>query len=259
MEIPWIPRTKRPWSVARLSNKHRPSRETEAISGEGGDLLTYAVRSGGGHTFLLALGAACLIGGAWAMYWLLSEGESTIAGAIFLVLVPGGVMLFGVYSLNIALWLRHEYLLSRHALMARTYSLFGDKRMEIPRQAITAIRQSYTPPKSSSATGTKGDWVVFVAYRKRRKAVNWMSFRWMANTAMKKHAGSGRCCPEWAGVPLHRGLRPGSTRPIRKNCRNPEAGIRFIENDCTAGATARPCHWEWRRMLKLKFSHSMSI
>ncbi len=181
---------------------------TQAISGEGGDLLTYAVRSGGGHTFLLALGAACLIGGAWAMFWLLSEGELTIAGAIFLVLVPGGVMLFGVYSLNIALWLRHEYLLSRHALMARTYSLFGDKRMEIPRQAITAIRQSYTPPKSSSAAGTKGDWVVFVAYRKA-EGDQLDEFPLDGKHSDEEARWLGPLLSQWAGVPLHRGFGTG--------------------------------------------------
>lgn len=178
---------------------------TQGISGEGGDLLTYAVRSGRGHVFLLALGAVCLIGGGWALYWLLSEGELTIAGAIFLLLVPGGVMLFGVYSLNIALWLRHEYLLGRHALMARVYSLFGDQRQEIARPSITAIRQSYTPPNASSAAGSPGNWVVFVAYH---NAVTGQpdEFPLAGKHTAEEARWLGWLLSKWAGVPLKRGF-----------------------------------------------------
>lgn len=80
-----------------------PAHWTRAISGEGGEVLTHAVRTGGGHLLLLAWGALCALGGIWAAYWLLADGGLTAAGAIFLILVPGGAILFGADALNIAL------------------------------------------------------------------------------------------------------------------------------------------------------------
>jgi hypothetical protein len=179
-----------------------PPHWTRDISGEGGERLTYAVRAGGGHAFLVALGALCVLGGAWAAFWLLTEGELTVAGVIFLVLIPGGAMLFGVYALNIALWLRHDYLLGRYALAARTYSLFGDKRHEIARADIVGIRQYHTPPKHSSPSGATGDWTTFVAYRPAGgKEQEWplqgadteAEARWLGPRLAK-----------WANVPLKR-------------------------------------------------------
>ncbi len=185
-----------------------PRNWTRALSGEGGEILTHAVRAGGGHAFLIALGALCLLGGAWAMYWLLSEGELTVAGVIFMILVPGGVMAFGVYALNIALWLRHDYLLGRYALAARVYSVFGDKRREIARGDIVGIRQYYTPPKSSSPAGAKGDWTTFIAYREggHGSENEWPldgdgtedEARWL-----------GPILVQWANVPLKRGHGAG--------------------------------------------------
>lgn len=182
---------------------HPPRHWTRSISGEGGDLLTYAVRGGGGHTFLLALGATCLLGGAWAAYWLLSEGELTVAGAIFVLLLPGGAMLFGVHSLNIALWLRHEYLLGRYAFTARAYSLFGDKRTEIARDTITGISQYYTPPKASSPTGAKGEWTTFVAYRLAGDGKPG-DFALDGADTEEEARWLGPLLAEWAAVPLKR-------------------------------------------------------
>jgi hypothetical protein len=185
-----------------------PTNWTRAISGEGGEILTHAVRAGGGHVFLLALGALCLLGGVSGAYWLLSEGELTVAGAIFVLLVPGGVMLFGVYSLNIALWLRHDYLLSRHGLSARTYSLFGDKRHEIARGEIVGIRQYYTPPKSSSASSAKGDWTTFIAYQ---PAGGGKENEWpiQGDDTEAEARWLGPLLARWANVPLKRGHGAG--------------------------------------------------
>ncbi len=185
-----------------------PEHWTRAISGEGGEVLTYAVRDGGGYLFLLALGTLCLLGGAWVAYWLLTEGELTVAGALFVILIPGGTMLFGVYALNIALWLRHEYLLGRHALATRSFSLFGDKRHDIARSDIVGIRQYYTPPKSSAPSGAKGDWTTFVAYRRPGDG---QEDEWPLTGADTEAEARwlGPLLARWANVPLKRGHGAG--------------------------------------------------
>lgn len=62
-------------------------RRVHTSSGEGASLLAYAVRDGS---------ALCLLGGAWAIFRLLSGGELTVAGALFLYLIPGGAVLIGI-------------------------------------------------------------------------------------------------------------------------------------------------------------------
>lgn len=192
-------------NTASSDNGTPPKYWSRATSGEGCDVLTYAIRDGSGYFVLLALGAMLLLGGAWAIYWLISEGELTVAGVIFLLLIPGGVMLSGVYCLNAALWRRCEYQLGLIAFEARRYSLFGDKRLEIPRHTIKAISQAYVPPGESSPKGAKGDWVTFVAYHNAERgkldeyALDGMhseeEARWL-----------GQILPKWAKVPLKRGF-----------------------------------------------------
>lgn len=186
-------------------NRTPPQYWSMAISGEGGNILTYAVRSGGGYLFLLALGAICLLGGMWAMVWLTSESELTVAGIIFLLLVPGGAMLFGIYCLNIALWLRSEYLLGQFAFVARHFSLFGDKRLEIPRQAIEAISQSYSPPNQSAPTGAPGTWATFVVYRNAGKG-KLDDYALDGQDSKEEALWLGQILSKWANVPLKRGF-----------------------------------------------------
>jgi hypothetical protein len=192
-------------SDAKPSNAEPPQHWTRTISGEGGDELIYAVRNGSGHLFLVALGMACLLGGAWTIYWLATESELTVAGYIFILLVPGGAMLFGVYSLNIALWLRHGYILGQYAFSARSYSLFGDKRQEISRQSIQGIRQSYSPPEESEATGAPGHWVTFVSYI---RADNGKPDDFAVDGMRTKAEAQwlGPILSHWANVPLQRGF-----------------------------------------------------
>lgn len=186
-------------------NETPPKYWSRAISGKGGDVLTYAVRGGTGYFVLLALGAISLSGGAWAMYWLGSEGELTVAGVIFMLLIPGGAMLFGVYCFNIALWLRFEYLLGLHAFAAHHYSLFGDTHLEIPRRAIVAINQAYVPPGKSASTATQGDWVTFVAYNnaERGKLDEYALDGWHDKEEAR---WLGPLLSKWAKVPLKRGF-----------------------------------------------------
>ncbi len=191
--------------AATSGNEAPPRYWSRAISGEGCDVLTYAIRDGAGYFVMLALGAALLLGGVRAIYWITSEGELTVAGVIFLLLIPGGAMLFGVYCLNAALWRRCEYQLGLIAFEARHYSLFGNKRLEIPRQAIEAISQAYVPPGKSAPTDAQGNWVTFVAYRDAAKgkldeyALDGMhskeEARWL-----------GQILSKWAKAPLKRGF-----------------------------------------------------
>jgi hypothetical protein len=192
-------------SVSEPGVTDPPRYWTRGISGEGGEIISYAVRSGRGYAFLLGLGTVFVLGGAWAMYWLATGGELTIGGLVLILLLPGGAMLFGVYSLNIALWLRHDYLLGRHAFAARSYSLFGDKRLEIPRQAITGISQAYSPPSQGSATGTRGDWVTFVTYRKAETGKT-DDYPIDGQHTPEEARWLGALLSGWAGVPLQRGF-----------------------------------------------------
>ena len=199
---------KPPASAAPSGSEAPPRYWSRATSGEGWDILTYAIREGAGYFVLLALGAALLLGGAWAIYWMTSEGELTVAGVIFLLLIPGGTMLSGVFCLNAALWRRCEYQLGSLAFEARHYSLFGDKHLEIPRHVIKEISQAYMPPGKSSPEGAQGDWVTFVAYHNAASgkldeyALDGMrseeEARWL-----------GQVLTKWAKVPLKRGFGAG--------------------------------------------------
>lgn len=66
------------------------------------------------------------------LQWLIVGGELTAAGYVFL-LVPGAVVLFGVYVLDIALVARTTYLLGSLCFVWTRHSLFGRKSLEIPR------------------------------------------------------------------------------------------------------------------------------
>lgn len=125
--------------------------------------LTYAVRGGARHLALILFGLAVLAGGLYALYWLVAGGDLTAAGYVFL-LVPCGVVLFGVYVLDIALLARTTYLFNNVLFVWTRHSLFGDKSLQIPRGSVKAITQHYSPPGSSSPRGAPGDWTTFVSY-----------------------------------------------------------------------------------------------
>ena len=112
------------------------------------------------------------------------------------------MILFGVYALDLALWRRDEYLLSRYVFSARRHSLFGARRRDIPRQEIVGIHQRYTPPDASSAAGAPGHWTTFIASRDadgtdRELPIDGLrtaaEARWLAAVLVA-----------WAGVPLLR-------------------------------------------------------
>jgi hypothetical protein len=58
-----------------------------------------------------------------------------VAGYI-LLLVPAGIVLFGVYVLDIAFWARTTYLLGRENFVGSRQALFGRKSLEIARPSV---------------------------------------------------------------------------------------------------------------------------
>jgi hypothetical protein len=166
--------------------------------------LTFAVRGGIKQYVLVALGAALLLAGCYAIYWLLAGGELTVAGFVFL-LAPAGVALFGVYVLDIALLARTTYILESGLFAWRRHSLFGDKSLEIPRQQIKGLSQHYSPPGPSQPQGHPGSWTTFISYeivgsrKPRDLAIDGLSTpeeaRWL-----------GALLTQWSGLWLQRGF-----------------------------------------------------
>ena len=174
------------------------------ITSNKGDVLTYAIREGTGFLVSLALAVVFIGGGAWGAYWLLDGGEITIAGIIFLLLVPGGAILFGVHCLDTALWRRNEYLLGSSGLEARRTSIWGNKDSSIHRSAITGIQQAYSPPTESQGRKHPGDWVTFVSYRDGTSGKD-TDYALEGMKTKQEAQWLGPLLSEWAKVPLKRG------------------------------------------------------
>lgn len=203
-----------------------PAHCTRAISGEGGEVLTHAVRTGGGHLLLLAWGALCALGGIWAAYWLLADGGLTAAAAIFLILVPGGAILFGADALNIALWLRHEYLLGRHGFPARAYSHSATSVTRSPAPTSSAYgsttrRRRLPRPPRPRATGPLSSPIA------NQTTVRNANGRWMAPARNWRPAGSVHC--RRVGRMRRSGevSAPDSGKPTLASCPSSEAAVQI--------------------------------
>ena len=183
---------------------NQPPRYWSRTTSAKGDLLTYAIREGTGFLVLLALAAVAIGGGAWGAYWLAAGGGLTIAGIIFMLMVPGGAIVFGVYSLDAALWRRHEYMLGPGAFEARRLSIFGNKDTSIHRSAITGIQQAYSPPTDSQGRKHPGDWVTFVSYRDGMTGKD-SDYALDGMKSKEEAQWLGPLLSEWAKVPLKRG------------------------------------------------------
>lgn len=57
--------------------------------------LTYAVRGGKAQLPLGALGIFCVLAAAYGTRWMLSGGGVTAPGVVLVLLVPGGLAIFG--------------------------------------------------------------------------------------------------------------------------------------------------------------------
>jgi hypothetical protein len=177
---------------------------TVADTGAGEQRIVYAVRGGMLHLFITSLGVALIAAGGWGMIWL-GGGGLTIAGVVFMLLVPGGAILSGVYCLDRMWWARSEYILSSQMFSARTYSLFGNKHQDIPRSAIRAIVQYYTPPSASASRSHEGEWVSFIRWRDptRDKA---REFAMEGMHSSEERNWLGPLLANWAKVELTRGF-----------------------------------------------------
>ncbi len=175
--------------------------------GSGGIRLCFAIRSGGWNAALVAAGAAIVLTGLWGMHWLTDGGGLTVAGWVFLFLVPGGAVLFGVHVLGRMLWAQTEYVLSRDALTENRRSVWGSRSTTIARQRIAAITQNYTPPRKSEPHGSDGTWVTFIDWSEPGARQHDLALDGLGTVAEKQWLGP--LLAEWAQVPLKRGFSDG--------------------------------------------------
>ncbi len=132
------------------------------LDSSGNTVLNYAIHSGKALWLLTLLGTLCIIGSGWSIYALLAEGEITIFGIIFILLIPGAILLFGAHCLATVFVNRVQYQLSPHQLKILEYSLLGPKTTVIAHSAVSSIEQYYFPPSSSTPAGSAGSWTTFV-------------------------------------------------------------------------------------------------
>ena len=177
---------------------------SETADGTGATLLIYAIRGGLAQFAVAVLGVACFVAGASGAFWLLTEGELTIGGMIFIVLVPGGAIAFGVYCLNIAWWARTEYAFTNQQLTARSYSIWGNTTRQVSRSSIRAINQNYAPPESGSAASSPGTWATILDLADEHGADGQLVFEGMGSAAEARWLGAW--VSRWAGIPLKRGF-----------------------------------------------------
>ena len=81
------------------AGKSLPQFWTQTLDGVGATVLSYAIRGGMAQFAVAALGLACFAAGASGAFWLLTEGEITIGGLIFVVVVgrwPTGLRRHGL-------------------------------------------------------------------------------------------------------------------------------------------------------------------
>lgn len=178
---------------------------TQSASGTGGTLLTYAVRGGKARIVLGALGWISLLSGAWFAYWMLSEGEITVAGAILLLLVSGSLVAFGAHCLDIVFRARTEYVMNSHGLIATRYCLWGNKRTEIARSAVLGVAQHYSPPGPSSPSGSPGTWATVVGYRSTKRGRD-DELALDGQGSPEEARWLGPLLAKWADKPLRRGF-----------------------------------------------------
>jgi hypothetical protein len=183
-----------------------PEYWSKAADSGDGTTLTYAVRGGGTQKAVSLLGGALVLGGAWAIWWLVAGGGLTVAGVVFL-LVPAGCILLGVHCLDITLRAHTSYLLGKETLAVWRSALFGGTTLSIPRQSITGISHRYSPPGKSSPTGTAGTWVTAVGYRENGGTAKELVLDGLATREEARWLGP--LFGTWAGVPLQRGFASG--------------------------------------------------
>lgn len=181
---------------------------SSAANSRGETTLTYAVRGGNARVVLAMLGTAAVAGGLGFIFWMVGGGELTIAGMVLTIAVGGTLLVFGAHCLDTVFLAKSEYLLGKFAFIACRSSMWGRKRTEIPRSAVTGVAQHYFPPDSSSATGNPGTWTTFLVSRKKTgKGSDELAFDGMRSPEEARWLGP--LVAEWAGVAVRREFGSG--------------------------------------------------
>lgn len=177
---------------------------TRKPDSQGGERLSYAVRGGAPQAVLMGLGVALVAAGLAGAFWLTWGGGLTVAGWIFLVLVPGGAVLAGAYVLDRALLARTDYVLGNGMIAVQYVSLFGARRLEIPRSLILGLVQQYTPPGQGASAANQGDWVTLVEWRTPEGQRKDLAFEGLHTDQERRWLGP--LLAEWARMPIRRGF-----------------------------------------------------
>jgi hypothetical protein len=186
-----------------VSTAALPSFWSETADGADGALLRYAIRGGKAQWVSTALGLAALGAGLWGGVWLLGDGI-TLAGIFLVLVVPGGLIAFGLHCLDIAWFARTEYRLSQLGLSARRRCMWGGKRTEIPRSDVVGIEQAYTPPDANSPSGDAGVWATLIAYRNAAGKTRHLALDGFGS--QQEARWLGRRIADWAEVATERGF-----------------------------------------------------
>lgn len=177
---------------------------TREPDSQGGERLSYAVRGGVPQAVLMGLGGALVAAGLAGAFWLTWGGGLTVAGWIFLVLVPGGAVLAGAYVLDRALLARTDYVLGNGMIAVQYVSFFGARRLEIPRSLILGLVQQYTPPGQGASAANQGDWVTLVEWRTPEGQRKDLAFEGLHTDQERRWLGP--LLAEWARMPIRRGF-----------------------------------------------------
>lgn len=187
-----------------MKEKGIPQFWRKLLDGTGATVLTYAVRESRARFWIGLIGL--LSGGAalWMVYWLLSGGGLTVAGVVFLLLVPGCGLAFALHCLNIGWYARSEYTFTADRLVAKRYSLTGNRMMELARAEIVRLAQNYSPPGDSSPTGSTGTWVTILSGRDASGKEHEMVFDGFGSPEEARWLGAWLA--DWTGLTAKRGF-----------------------------------------------------
>jgi hypothetical protein len=190
------------------SSARIPAYWTSSKDSRGETTLTYAVRGGMAQVMLAILGATAVSCGIYFTVYIIGGGGVTIAGIVVTIVIGGPLLAFGAHCLDIVFLARTEYLLRRADFIACHSSMWGKKRTEIQRSAITGVAQHYSPPGKSSPTGAPGTWTTFIVSRKKvGKGID--EFPLDGQGSVEEARWLGPLLAEWAEAPITRGFGGG--------------------------------------------------
>ena len=181
------------------SSARIPPYWTSSIDSRGETTLTYAIRGGKAQVMLATLGATAVSCGIGFIAWMVYGGGLTIAGVVLMIVIGGALLAFGAHCLDTVFLARSEYLLRRSDFIACRSSMWGKKRTEIQRSALTGITQTFYPP---------GTWTTFLI-RPKKVGKGIGDFPLDGQRSVEEARWLGPLLAKWAGVPLTRSFGGG--------------------------------------------------